>query len=198
MRMCSGRFLSLKAVTKSFVDWREARSSGMNSTWISPPDLSLSTSTVIWSMACSTDNTHYSLQQCLAIPLLTNKTNKQQQYYWIVQTIRSTVCTQYQSGWQQQKDWGHTAFAFSSDLHAMIVWAPMTASCFTVSYPMPALPPVTTATFPERLTLGYDNLAPIFTRNALDSLGTSQIRMDMGTRRGISIWIVPRPRDFRE
>ena len=50
MRMCSGRFFSLNDLTKSLVDWKEARSSFRNSTFSSFSDPTLS---FIRAIACT-------------------------------------------------------------------------------------------------------------------------------------------------
>ena len=54
-----------------------------------------------------------------------------------------------------------TALARSLERQAMMVCAPITASAFAVSYPMPAFPPVTTATRRLRSTTGKERFAPI-------------------------------------
>jgi len=54
-----------------------------------------------------------------------------------------------------------TAVALSWDRQAMMVCAPISAKDLAVSYPIPVFPPVTTATFPERSTVGYESLEPI-------------------------------------
>ena len=54
-----------------------------------------------------------------------------------------------------------TFLALSSLLHAMMTCAPNTASPLAVSYPIPVLPPVTTATLPLWSVSGYDKRAPI-------------------------------------
>ena len=74
--------------------------------------------------------------------------------------IFSTACKRvYYSKWLNKDSL--TATAFSSDLQAIIVWAPILANVLAVSYPIPALPPVTTTTFPFKSTLGKERLPPI-------------------------------------
>ena len=58
MRMCRGRFLSLKAAINCCVDWKEDRSRGINSTVISSPGNSTPTSSLSRARACAYVNTH--------------------------------------------------------------------------------------------------------------------------------------------
>ena len=56
-----------------------------------------------------------------------------------------------------------TAAALSCERQVTKVWAPMPARALAVSYPIPVLAPVTSATFPPRSTTGYDRFAPMTT-----------------------------------
>ena len=56
-----------------------------------------------------------------------------------------------------------------------MVCAPITERALAVSYPIPVLPPVTTATLPERSTVGKERLDP------MTELATHPIRLTTPT-----------------